>query len=491
MLTIGIIGAGISGLVTAKTMLEYGYEVVVFEKNNEPGGVWASKNHYPGLCIQNTRDSYAFSDFPMPRTHPEFPSGKQMLDYLRSYIKRFSVGEHIRLNHHVKEIQLLHPNGKTKWAVSGTYNNDPFHEEVDFLIVCNGTFSEPFIPHKEGMEIFSAEGGKILHTSQVNGEASYKDKEVAVVGFGKSACDVAAAIAPKAKKVSIIFNEAKWKVPKKILGINYKYIVLSRFGESLTKLRYRNRTEKIIHFLKIPSAAIGFLQKVFIRQQGLSKNNLQPSLGIKDYLFGELSVETDNFYNQVQQQKIAPVKAAIRSFAKGGVYLSDESFMKADTVIFGTGFSQDLPFIPAPVKKMFSDEKGNYRLYRNIIPVNLPSLAFNGYNTSFFCNLTSEIAALWLAEYISGHIQLPSAEEMNREIDDHQQWRKQFRMNAFFKGASVYPFNITYVDWLLKDMKAKLPLHKLLAEWLIVVNPSNYAGVKKKIMMRSFGGSRV
>jgi phytoene dehydrogenase-like protein len=40
--TIGIIGAGLSGLVTAKTCLEYGYEVKVFEKDTELGGVWSS-----------------------------------------------------------------------------------------------------------------------------------------------------------------------------------------------------------------------------------------------------------------------------------------------------------------------------------------------------------------------------------------------------------------------------------------------------------------
>lgn len=487
MLKIGIIGAGLSGLVTAKTMLEYGYEVVVFEKNDEPGGVWASRNHYPGVCIQNTRDSYAFSDFPMPRQYPEFPTGQQMLDYLKAYSRNFQLDEHLRLGHTVTEVQLLPANGKSRWMIHGHANNQPFQYEADFLVVCNGTFCEPFIPDKDGIETFCAAGGNIRHTSELKDQAVYKDKEVAVVGFGKSACDVAAAIAPHAKKVSLIYNEAKWKVPKKILGINYKYIILSRFGESLTKLKYRNVVENTIHFLKIPSIAIGLLQRVFSRQQKLRAANLKPALGIRPYLFGELSVESDNFYKQVAQQKIKPVRAAIRSFAKGGVYLSDESYLQADTVIFGTGFRQELPFIPADVRAKFTDEKGNYLLYRNILPVQVPSLAFNGYNSSFFCNLTSEIGALWIAEYVSGNIILPSPADMNRQIMEHQHWRKQFRMNAFFKGASVYPFNITYVDWLLKDMNASLPLSKLLKEWLVVVDPANYKGVKKKIMQRSFG----
>jgi len=34
-------------------------------------------------------------------------------------------------------------------------------------------------------------------------------------------------------------------------------------------------------------------------------------------------------------------------------------------------------------------------------------------------------------------------------------------------------------------MKAKLPLGSLLSEWLVVVEPANYAPVKQKIMQRN------
>ena len=80
--TIGVIGAGISGLVTAKTCLEYGYKVLVFEKEKELGGVWASSRRYPGVETQNTKDTYYFSDFPMRKKIPEWPSGKKGQSYL-------------------------------------------------------------------------------------------------------------------------------------------------------------------------------------------------------------------------------------------------------------------------------------------------------------------------------------------------------------------------------------------------------------------------
>jgi acyl-CoA synthetase (AMP-forming)/AMP-acid ligase II len=75
-----IIGAGLSGLVAAKVFLSRGYEVVVVEKGPEIGGVWAPSKSYPGVCTQTPRDLYCFSDFPMPRSYPEWPGDVARLD---------------------------------------------------------------------------------------------------------------------------------------------------------------------------------------------------------------------------------------------------------------------------------------------------------------------------------------------------------------------------------------------------------------------------
>ncbi|RZM11494.1 MAG: FAD-dependent oxidoreductase, partial [Pedobacter sp.] len=96
MKQIGIIGAGISGLVTAKTFLQKGYQVTILEKSDEVGGVWEKKRSYVGVTTQTTRDEYSFSDFPMPTHYPMWPSGAQVQEYLESYAKHFGVMDHIR-----------------------------------------------------------------------------------------------------------------------------------------------------------------------------------------------------------------------------------------------------------------------------------------------------------------------------------------------------------------------------------------------------------
>lgn len=276
-------------------------------------------------------------------------------------------------------------------------------------------------------------------------------------------------------------------MPKRILGINYKYFILSRFGEALTKMPYRNRVERLIHALRLPGLLLRGFQGIFTRQQRLGKAGLRPDTSISDLLYGELSVESDGFFPKVIDGRIEARRGEISEYFPGGVAISGgfPRELGANVVVYGTGFSQNLPFLPADVRRRFTDDDGNYHLYRHILPVRVPGLAFVGYNTSFFCNLTSEMAALWLAEHLQGNLPLPAPHEMEARIAEHLRWCRQFRQNSLYRNASVYPFNLTYVDRLLADMGARLPLPALLSEWLVVVEPAHYAPVKQKIIARS------
>ncbi|HET9432093.1 MAG TPA: NAD(P)-binding protein, partial [Chitinophagaceae bacterium] len=113
--TIGIIGAGLSGIVTAKTCIDYGYEVKVFEKEPELGGVWASTRRYPGITTQNPKDTYCFTELPMPKHFPEWPTGGQVQSYLSDYAKKFNVFPRILFSREITNIEF-HDN---KWEISG------------------------------------------------------------------------------------------------------------------------------------------------------------------------------------------------------------------------------------------------------------------------------------------------------------------------------------------------------------------------------------
>jgi dimethylaniline monooxygenase (N-oxide forming) len=100
--TVGIIGASIAGLATAKVLRQIGFTVCVLEKEADVGGVWSACRRYPGLTTQNPRETYEFSDFPMPSDYPEWPTGEQVQSYLHSYAEKFGLIAHIRLNTRVE-----------------------------------------------------------------------------------------------------------------------------------------------------------------------------------------------------------------------------------------------------------------------------------------------------------------------------------------------------------------------------------------------------
>ena len=70
---IGVIGAGFAGLVAVKVL----ESTATTRSRSSARLMWAawSDPPLPGARTQNNRDSYCFSDFPMPKEYPEWPSG--------------------------------------------------------------------------------------------------------------------------------------------------------------------------------------------------------------------------------------------------------------------------------------------------------------------------------------------------------------------------------------------------------------------------------
>jgi dimethylaniline monooxygenase (N-oxide forming) len=478
---IGIIGAGVSGLVTAKTCIEYGFEVKVFEKDQELGGVWASSRRYPGLSTQNTKDTYFFSDFPMPDSYPQWPSGRQVQSYLISYAEKFNVIHLIKFKHEITEIHFK----ENMWAVVGQNRGGHFTEYFDFLIICNGTFSDPHIPTIPGVDSFIAAGGQMSHSSQFKSTNTSRDKHAVVVGYSKSANDVAAAISKTATNTVVVYREAKWKVPLAFKGIPLKYVLLNRFGEAMLKPDRLNRIERFIHRTGLPKKILPAIENYISKKQNLRQLGLLPNISMVEQSFGEIMLETTGFFKQVEKGRITPKQGEISSFNGKQITLTNGEQFHSDLVIFGTGFKQTIPFLPDHLTKDFIDEQGNYILYRHILPAGIPSLAFVGYNSSFFSTLTSEIAALWVCEFLMNRIAKPSATEIIEEGTSFLKWRSGFRTKSSSKGLSTIPGSIQHVDLLMKDMKVSLPFFSLLADWLILTKPSRYKSAKDKVMQRN------
>src|ERR1700733_13560541 len=136
---VAVIGAGVAGLVTAKVLRQAGHSVVMFEKAPDVGGVWSASRRYPGLTTQSPKQQYSLSDFPMPKSLPEWPTGAQVQEYLASYAQHFSLESSLRLS---CEVTSAEP-ADGGWLVTAGGAAAP--ERFDRLVVANGVFCEPFM----------------------------------------------------------------------------------------------------------------------------------------------------------------------------------------------------------------------------------------------------------------------------------------------------------------------------------------------------------
>jgi hypothetical protein len=60
--SVAIVGAGPSGLVCAKVLLDDGFDVTLFDRQRELGGIWCAETAYVDLHTQQPGGTYEFSD---------------------------------------------------------------------------------------------------------------------------------------------------------------------------------------------------------------------------------------------------------------------------------------------------------------------------------------------------------------------------------------------------------------------------------------------
>ncbi|KIW96852.1 uncharacterized protein Z519_02243 [Cladophialophora bantiana CBS 173.52] len=215
-----IIGAGLAGLVAAKTYLqvcnhlERPLDLIVLDEAKNPGGVWTTERHYPGLTVQAPNGYYELSDFSMvDADHPWnslIPAAREQA-YLESYARRFDVYDKIRFSATVVKVYKRKAPSQPGWSVE-TASGEVL--ECDKLIVASGLYSKPrpipiFDSAYTGTAVHSRDLGR-MHEN-ISKDATVKD--VVVIGGCKSAVEACSVFLASNKRVHWIIRPSDQGAP--------------------------------------------------------------------------------------------------------------------------------------------------------------------------------------------------------------------------------------------------------------------------------------
>jgi len=183
-----------------------------------------------------------------------------------------------------------------------------------------------------------------------------------------------------------------------------------------------------------------------------------------------------DLYEAVNQGGAQLARGLASRFTKDGVEFADGTVFPADIVVFATGWHQSISFLSQELQNKIAGA-GYVRLFRHILPPTAQNIGFLGYASSFACQLTSEIGAHWLSEHFLGSLALPSADEMNQEIDRAHAWANDKLPNRGTEGFIGLHIS-HYVDDLMTDMG--LPVRRVnsfFGEHFGIFRASRYASL--------------
>ena len=418
-----VIGAGSSGLAATKNLLERGFAVDCFEREDEVGGNWnfgkPNSRVYSSTHLISSKPFTQFPDFPMPDAYPDYPHHSHMLEYFQRYTAHFGLDEAIRFNTSVDEVKLV--DGGAAWDVTVTpVGGSAETATYAGVVVANGHNWYPKMPEYPGS--FT---GEVMHSAEYKGPEPLRGKRVLVVGAGNTGCDIAVEAAQNADRTLHSTRRGYWYAQKYAFG---------KPGDQVYDL---------VLSLRLPKRATQFLLESTMKL--IAGDISRVGLKRPDHRF----LETHPIVNQqlvyyVGHGDITPVDD-IECFDGDAVVFTDGRREVVDLVVYCTGYLVQFPFL---AEHHLNWHDGRPHLYKTVFTPRHDNL--------FVCGLIQPDSGQFklvhwqsvaIAAFLEAQRERPAAAERFRKMmTSHLD--ESLGGGVAYKDSTRHHFEINHFDYL-------------------------------------------
>jgi dimethylaniline monooxygenase (N-oxide forming) len=422
-----VIGAGSSGIAAAKALHERGIPFHCFEKSDQVGGNWVFGNRngmssaYRSLHINTSRERMEYSDFPMPKSYPDFPHHTHIAEYFNDYVDRFGVRDRI-----VFETGVEHARRGDDGVWTVTLDNGDTRS-YDALAVANGHHWDPRWPEPAFPGEFN---GKQMHAHYYVDNEDFRDKNVLVVGIGNSAMDIAVESSFVARNTFLSSRRGAYILPKYL------------FGRPLDQIGVNSLTGRL---------PWGFRQAILSTMYRVGVGKVQDyGLPEPDHKLGDAhpTISAD-FLNRIAHGEMT-WKPNLTRLDGDRVVFEDGSSEEIDIIVYCTGYKVTFPFFD---EDFVSAPDNDLPLFRRVFKPGVDNLAFIGLLQPLGAIMPlAEAQGRWLASYLRGECRLPPLPEM--EADIRAERDRMFRRYVASKRHTMQVDFDNYLYELGKELKA-------------------------------------
>ena len=337
-LRFAIIGAGMSGILSAIKLSEAGFnDYTVYEKAERLGGTWR-ENTYPGIACDVPSHLYSYSFEPNPEWSHRYAPGAEIQAYFEGVAQRHAVPERIVFGTAIDQAEFV--NGR--WNLTTT---DGRTDTVDVIIAATGVLHHPNIPHLDGIESFA---GASFHSARWDHSVPLDGRRVGVIGTGSTAVQIVAALVDRVSAITMFQRTPQWIGPQENPAFTEAEIEqFKEHPEIITMMRdeisrgFADRFSNAV--INADSPEMQLIEAVC--KAHLEDSVHDPVLREKlrpDYRAAcKRLVISGDFYSAIQKPNAELVTEGIQCIEPGGVRTVDGQLHELDVLVLATGFRVD------------------------------------------------------------------------------------------------------------------------------------------------------